>query len=83
MSCVDYLDVVAASEIALDDCHKATELYPGQTLCLPMEAFPLRRLGTQYCLVSVSVVAAMVRGEVTRNSYKVETCAPGCCCFSY
>lgn len=83
VSSADTLDAIEASEIALDDCLQATELYPGPNLCLPVEVLPLRHLRRQYYLESITAVPIMVRGEVMCNSYKVETHAPGCHCFSY
>lgn len=41
MSCVDISDAVGAAEMALDDCLQATELFPGKTLCLPVEVLSL------------------------------------------
>lgn len=78
VSSANVLDAVGASEIVLDYGFQATELYPGQTLCLPMEVFPLRHLGIRYHLVFMSMVPVLVHGEVT-----CETRVPGCICLSY
>lgn len=57
-----YFGCCRVSEIAWDACLQATELYPWQTICLPVEVFPLRYLGTKYYLVSMSVILILAGG---------------------